>query len=82
MKQQEVAALREAAGVSQKEVAAAAGVSHSLVRFYERGMRIGPASEQKIVSALKAALDTQAQVVARARRRVGKAVVAVETAAA
>lgn len=47
---------REAAGLSQAELAQAAGVSRSLVAFAERGLALGEDSTAKIERALKRAL--------------------------
>jgi ribosome-binding protein aMBF1 (putative translation factor) len=47
---------REAAGLSQGELAKAAGVSRSLVAFIERGLLVTPATGAKIERALRVAL--------------------------
>jgi transcriptional regulator with XRE-family HTH domain len=73
MKQSEVRSIREAANLSQYEVAALAGVSRSLYNFYERGMQIGSASETKIMNALREAVESQAKTVAKARRLMKRA---------
>src|SRR6266699_2813737 len=57
--------MREAAGLSQEELADRADVSRSIVAFRERGMRVSAQMEQKIATALAGALDEHSRAAGR-----------------
>jgi DNA-binding XRE family transcriptional regulator len=78
--EQSIHELREAAGITCAELAAAAGISKSLAAMADRNMRLGPKSHAAVMKALEAALAEKAATVAKARKVTKQAVAATEAA--